>query len=71
MPQETTNLSLVEYFFDGIDFVDKFILNAGTGPGQTTARLVNKVIETGKSSRIISVDHNQKALDNVRNVLLV
>lgn len=69
MPQETTNLSLVEYFFDGIDFVDKFILDAGTGPGQTTERLVNKVIETGKSSRIISVDHNQKALDDVRNEL--
>ncbi|MBM3239307.1 class I SAM-dependent methyltransferase [Candidatus Poribacteria bacterium] len=69
MPQETTNLSLVEYFFDGIDFVDKLILDAGTGPGQTTERLVNRVIEVGKSSRIISVDHNQKALDNVRNEL--
>jgi ubiquinone/menaquinone biosynthesis C-methylase UbiE len=69
MPQENTNLSLVDYFFDGIDFVDKLILDAGTGPGQTTERLVNKVIETGKSSRIISVDHNQGALDKVRNEL--
>lgn len=69
MPQETTNLSLADYCFDGIDFVDKLILDAGTGPGQTTGRLVNKVIEAGKSSRIISVDHRQGSLDNVRNRL--
>lgn len=69
MPQETTNLSEEEYFFDGIDFEDKLILDAGTGPGQTIKRLVNKVMEAGKSSRIISVDIRQEALDNVRNEL--
>ena len=69
MPQETTNLSEVEYLLHGIDFADKLILDAGTGPGQTTGRLVDKVIEAGKSSRIISVDHNQGALDNVRKEL--
>ena len=69
MPQETTEQSLVEYSFDGIAFVDKLILDAGTGAGQTTERLVDKVIEAGKSSRIISIDYRQEALDEVRNML--
>ena len=69
MPQETTNLSLAKYFFDGIDLVDKLILDAGTGAGQTTEWLADRVIESGKGSQIISVDHNQEALDNVRNEL--
>lgn len=69
MPEETVNVSEEEYFFNGVDFVDKLILDAGTGGGGTTERLVRKVIEAGNSSRIISVDHNQAALDNVRGEL--
>lgn len=65
MPQETTALLKVEYFFHGIDFEDKLILDAGTGPGQTIEGLVDRVIEAGGSSRIIGVDHSQNALDNV------
>lgn len=69
MPQEMIGLSLVEYSFDGISFVDKLILDAGTGAGQTIERIVDKVIEAGKSSKIISIDHRQEALDEVLNIL--
>lgn len=69
MPKETTNLSLVDYFFHEVDLADKLILDAGTGAGQTTGWLVDKVIEAGKSSRIISVDRRQEVLDDVRNEL--
>lgn len=69
MPQETTDLSEVEYLFHEISFEGKLILDAGTGPGQTTGRLVDRAIEAGKSSRIISVDNRQEPLDKVREEL--
>jgi len=47
MPQKTTEQSLVEYYFDGVNFTGKLILDAGTGAGQTTERIVDKVIEVG------------------------
>jgi ubiquinone/menaquinone biosynthesis C-methylase UbiE len=69
MPQEATDLLQVEYLFHVIDFEDKLILDAGTGPGQTIEGLVDRAIETGGSNRIISVNHNQDALDNVQKQL--
>lgn len=58
-----------DYLFDGIDFSDIAILDAGTGAGNITLKLARKLAEAGARNKIISVDIDPKTFQDVKKKL--
>jgi len=67
--RENTTLTFEEYFWRNVDLDGKVVLDAGTGFGLTTTEMAKRISQQEHKGKIISVDIDTKAFEQVRKLL--